>query len=70
MLNLLSNAVKFTPSGGIVEIAGRLDADQAIVLSVTDTGIGMASKDIPRALSPFRQLESSWGRKYEGTGLG
>jgi PAS domain S-box-containing protein len=70
IVNFLSNAVKFTPSGGIVEIAARLDADQAIVLSVTDTGIGMAHKDIPRALSPFRQLESSWGRKYEGTGLG
>jgi PAS domain S-box-containing protein len=70
IVNLLSNAVKFTASGGIVEIAARPDADQAIVLSVTDTGIGMADKDIPRALSPFRQLESSWDRKYEGTGLG
>jgi PAS domain S-box-containing protein len=70
IVNLLSNAVKFTPSGGVVEISARLDANQHIVLSVTDTGIGMAIKDIPRALSPFRQLESSWGRKYEGTGLG
>lgn len=60
IVNLLSNAVKFTPSG-IVEIAARLNADQAIVLSVTDTGIDMAHKYIPRALSPFRQLESSWG---------
>lgn len=68
--NFLSNAVKFTPTGGSVELIARLDAEQAIVLSVTDTGIGMAPEDIPRALGRFRQLESSLRRRYEGTGLG
>jgi PAS domain S-box-containing protein len=70
IVQFLSNAVKFTPSGGSVDICVRLDDEQAIVLSVADTGIGMAPEDIPRALSPFRQLESSWDRKYDGIGLG
>jgi signal transduction histidine kinase len=70
VLNFLSNAVKFTPNGGRVEVGARLEPDGTIVINVTDTGIGMAKDDIPRALSPFRQLESSLGRKYEGTGLG
>jgi signal transduction histidine kinase len=70
VVNFLSNAVKFTPKGGRIDVGARLDADGALVISVTDTGIGMKPDDIPRALSPFRQLENSLGRRYEGTGLG
>jgi PAS domain S-box-containing protein len=70
IVNLLSNAVKFTPRGGGIDIGARLQDDGALAIRVTDTGIGMAPDDIPLALSPFRQLENSWGRKYEGTGLG
>jgi PAS domain S-box-containing protein len=70
VLNFLSNALKFTPKGGRIEVGARLESDNTIVINVTDTGIGMAKDDIPRALSPFRQLESSLGRRYEGAGLG
>ncbi len=70
IVNLLSNAVKFTPRGGGIDIGARVEDDGALAIRVTDTGIGMAPDDIPLALSPFRQLENSWGRKYEGTGLG
>jgi PAS domain S-box-containing protein len=70
IVNFLSNAVKFTPRGGCIDIGTRLDDDGAIAISIADTGIGMAPDDIPVALSPFRQLENSWRRKYEGTGLG
>jgi signal transduction histidine kinase len=38
--------------------------------SVTDNGIGIAEKDLPRLFSPFAQLDASLARKYEGTGLG
>jgi len=68
--NFLSNAAKFTPRGGHIEIAVREAADGCLEISVADTGIGMAQEDIPRALSPFDQLEDSWDRRYEGTGLG
>jgi PAS domain S-box-containing protein len=70
VLNFLSNAAKFTPRGGRIEIAARQAADGCLEISVADTGIGMAPEDIPRALSPFDQLEDSWDRRYEGTGLG
>ncbi len=69
LLNILSNAIKFTVVGGI-----RLTATQvsngALAISVTDTGIGMRPEDIPVALTPFLQLESSLQRNYEGIGLG
>jgi signal transduction histidine kinase len=70
LVNFLSNAVKFTPKGGRVDVSARLDVDGGLVVGVTDTGIGMARDDIPLALRPFRQLEHSLGRKYEGTDLG
>jgi two-component system cell cycle sensor histidine kinase PleC len=70
VLNLASNAVKFTPAGGTVTIAARLDAAGDILVSVTDTGIGMRQEDIPVALTPFGQIDSSLSRHHEGTGLG
>ena len=70
LLNLLSNAIKFTPSGGDVEITVELDAAGDLLIIVRDTGIGIACHDIPRALSPFSQIENDLSRGYEGTGLG
>jgi signal transduction histidine kinase len=43
---------------------------EGIRIAVSDTGIGMAAKDIPKALEPFSQIDSSMTRKYGGTGLG
>jgi len=70
LLNLLSNAVKFTPASGRVELAVKVDGDRDLVLCVSDTGIGMRSEEIPIALEPFSQIDSSLSRRYEGTGLG
>jgi PAS domain S-box-containing protein len=70
LLNLLSNAVKFTPAGGTVAVRAEVADDGDFLLSVTDTGIGMAVRDIPKALAPFGQVDSSLTRRYEGTGLG
>jgi signal transduction histidine kinase len=69
LLNLLSNAVKFTPRGGLVRLIAFVD-EREFVVQVSDTGIGMAKEDIPRALERFGQLDSDLNRKYEGTGLG
>ena len=44
--------------------------DAGLVISVSDTGIGMAPEEIPKALEPFGQIDSTISRKYEGTGLG
>jgi PAS domain S-box-containing protein len=70
VLNLLSNAVKFTERGGRVTITAAILTDGGLSLSIIDTGIGMRSEDIPKAMTPFGQLESTFERRFEGTGLG
>jgi signal transduction histidine kinase len=70
LLNLLSNAVKFTPRGGTVSLQARLAVDGALMLSVADTGIGIAADDIAKVLQPFGQVDSTYARSHGGTGLG
>jgi signal transduction histidine kinase len=69
LINLLSNAVKFTPEGGSVSVSVAISHD-GVKVCVRDTGIGMTAEQIPLALEPFRQIDSSISRKFEGTGLG
>jgi GAF domain-containing protein len=68
VLNLLSNAIKFTPEGGRIEVRTR-PSGQAIEVSVTDTGIGIAPEDQEAVFEEFRQVGSA-DKKAEGTGLG
>jgi signal transduction histidine kinase len=68
LLNLLSNAVKFTPETGTIKVSVRQDASKNVTMTVSDTGIGIAEKDIPVALSVFGQVHRS--QSHEGTGLG
>jgi signal transduction histidine kinase len=69
LLNLLTNAVKFTPAGGEVRIEAER-GDGGLHIAVTDTGIGIAEDDLGRVMEPFAQVDTSFARKYEGTGLG
>src|SRR5690349_8898617 len=68
--NLLANALKFTPSTGQVRFAARLQNDGGMHLVVEDSGIGMAEETIAAALEPFRQLDGTLSRRFEGAGLG
>ena len=70
LLNLVANAVKFTPPTGKVTVSAHRIPDGGLSIVVEDTGIGIASEDIPKAMMPFGQVDSRLGRKYEGTGLG
>jgi len=70
LVNLLSNALKFTPEGGRVALAAWQDAGGGISFAIRDTGIGMAREKIAAALEPFRQLDGSLARRFEGAGLG
>jgi PAS domain S-box-containing protein len=70
LINLLSNATKFTPAGGQVTVGARTDESGDYLLWVADTGIGIAEKDLPKALASFSQVDSALNRKYAGTGLG
>ena len=69
LVNVLSNAVKFTPVGGVITICG-VEKDGGIAITVTDTGVGIASDKICRAVEPFEQLDDRLCRRHEGTGLG
>ncbi len=70
LLNLLSNAVKFTPPGGTVTTAAHLCSGGDLVLSISDTGIGLSKKEIAKAMTQFGRIDSDLIRKQEGTGLG
>ena len=70
LLNLLSNAIKFTAGGGKATLKIWSHAESGYVFQVIDTGIGIAFEDIPRALTPFQQIDSGLNRTHEGTGLG
>jgi signal transduction histidine kinase len=70
LINLIGNAVKFTPRGGVIEVAGRLDRQAGLAITVADTGIGIAPEDLQRVLEPFGQVDSSLSRLHQGTGLG
>lgn len=68
--NLLANALKFTPENGAVRLCARLRTDGGVALVVEDSGIGMAPETIAAALEPFRQLDGTLSRRFEGAGLG
>lgn len=67
---LVDNAIKFTPSGGSVVVSIKCEGENLVILSVTDTGIGIPSSRMEDIFEPFHQLDGSTTRKYGGTGLG
>lgn len=69
LYNILSNAIKFTPDFGRVEVKVHKRGDFTQV-SVKDNGIGIEEQDQERVFQEFEQIDSSYERQYEGTGLG
>jgi signal transduction histidine kinase len=69
LLNLVSNAVKFTPQHGRITIGAVRLAD-AVEISVSDSGIGIAEADREHLFEEFRQVDSDVAREQHGTGLG
>jgi signal transduction histidine kinase/CheY-like chemotaxis protein len=70
LLNILSNAIKFTYEGSVVLEVKNLAKEHKILISVTDTGIGIKEEDIPKVFEKFRQIDGSSTRLEGGTGLG
>ncbi|MFQ5575877.1 MAG: sensor histidine kinase, partial [Anaerolineae bacterium] len=69
LTNLVGNAIKFTPQEGQVSVSAALNG-QHITVSVTDTGIGIAPKDLERIFTKFYQVEDHQTRSVQGSGLG
>lgn len=70
ILQLIDNAIKFTPSGGDVTLSVQSESDTLIIISISDTGIGIPASRLNEIFEPFHQLDSSPARHYGGTGLG
>jgi PAS domain S-box-containing protein len=68
LLNLVNNAIKFTEEGQ-VRLTCRTEASR-LVISVTDSGIGIAPEDAGMLFKAFQQIETGLSRRFEGTGLG
>lgn len=69
LLNLCGNAIKFTPSGG-VGISAQLHDDQSLLLTVSDSGIGMSKDEQQRIFEEFTQGNDQTRKLFGGTGLG
>ena len=69
LLNIVSNAIKFTPSGGRIQLSAT-GADGAVVMTVTDTGIGVPASKVAKVFEPFFQVDAGTTREYSGVGLG
>ncbi|MFA6223185.1 MAG: PAS domain S-box protein, partial [Desulfomonilaceae bacterium] len=69
VMNLLSNAAKFTPSGGTIQLEAKI-LGKEILISVSDTGVGVKPDDQKRIFQAFEQLDSSFSRQEQGSGLG
>jgi len=71
LVNLLINAVKFTSESGRVTLRVNADLEQDLIqFAVIDNGIGITPENLQRLFQPFVQVDSSFTRQYEGTGLG
>src|SRR5207302_9289472 len=68
LMNLLGNAIKFTPNGGRIKLAARLDGGN-VCMEVRDSGPGIRLDEQKRIFEAFYRLRES-GKKTEGTGLG
>lgn len=68
--NLITNAVHYTPSEGTIKVIWQRNADGSASFSVDDSGIGIASQDIPRLTERFYRADQGRSRATGGTGLG
>lgn len=67
---LIDNGIKFTSSGGSVTVNVKREGENLVLVSVTDTGIGIPASRMQDIFEPFHQLDGSSTRRYGGTGLG
>jgi len=69
-LNIITNSVKFTETGGTISVKTKLNEDNGIVITITDTGIGIPADKLAHVLEPFSQVDNVFTRTHDGVGLG
>ncbi|MEY2439258.1 MAG: two-component system, OmpR family, phosphate regulon sensor histidine kinase PhoR, partial [Verrucomicrobiota bacterium] len=69
LYNLLDNALKYSNPGGKIRLQGQRH-DNQIVLSVSDTGVGISEADLPRIFERFYRADKARSTEMGGTGLG
>ena len=69
LINLIDNAIKYTPNGGRIRVEARQRED-AVEIAVSDSGIGIPAKEIPRIFERFYRVDRARSREMSGTGLG
>lgn len=69
MINLLDNAIKYSSEGGTATISAKV-ADNTLQIDISDTGIGISEKDLPRIFERFYRVDKARSRELGGTGLG
>ena len=67
---LIDNGVKFTASGGSVVVSVKREGENLVVVSVTDTGIGIEPQDMERIISAFEQIREAHTGEFNGVGIG
>jgi two-component system phosphate regulon sensor histidine kinase PhoR len=69
LVNLLDNAIKYTPENGLIRISTKEEGD-TVTISVTDTGVGIGAKHLPRIFERFYRVDPARSRSEQSTGLG
>jgi two-component system phosphate regulon sensor histidine kinase PhoR len=69
MINILDNAIKYSSEGGSATISAKV-VNNALQIDISDTGIGISEKDLPRIFERFYRVDKARSRELGGTGLG